>query len=218
MERVLISNTNLSSFLIIMNGIISFQSLEDRRPIHFILPTIRDSLMNTDFLLFMSILYSEPEHFKNLKLNFSAKNKGELLLGFLITENDYRNILCKYFLKYILNSELKADGIYIDDQKIASYELEYIANVLLISMGYKKIEDLVTKTSKEDEEEKKLSEVEKRLLERQRIAEEKLRKAKERRDKNDLTDLTQEKIMLAVMHEFNLSIEDLKNMNYYAIS
>jgi len=173
-------------------------------------------LENMDYQIFINLMYAEPDNYKNIDFGFKAETKGQYILAFLMYFDNYKNIILKYFKKYILNFEEDISGGVVDGVSINAAELEYIANVILVSGGYAKIEDMIE--TEEDKAFKAMSPMEKQLYLREKEVNEKLMRAKNKNKNADSSNITQEKIVAAVMYEFNLSFEDIKKMNYFGLS
>lgn len=188
-------------------------SLENRRNIKFIYPTIEELLTDLDLQLFLTLLALDKEKIKQAKMpvNFSVETRGEIISNF-IGFTDYGVILKKYFAKYIEKAEIKEDGIYVNEVKIISKEFEYIAWIILISCGAEQVRDEDIGPAKKVE---KLSPEMEAILKKQKEAEERLRKIKEKKAKQ--SGFTIEQIMLAIAYEFGIPMKDLIKLNYYSL-
>lgn len=213
MEQQYNINSTFTKLSLIGNIPIEF-SINNARPIKFTLPTIKDVNNNLDFNVFSSIISLTPEKIKNegINLNFLSKSKGDIIQG-LIYSSQYRDTIIKYFLKYINNSALKDDGIYLNDVKILSYELEYIANIILISIGVKEFDESLIKQKSEEELDPLMAEI----LRKQKESEERLKEIKAKKAKNSNAKYGIEEISLAVCYEFGLKMDDIMEMNYFTL-
>jgi hypothetical protein len=201
-------NSTFDRMSLIHNVPVQF-SINERRVIEFSFPTIRDSLGDIDFKTFLGVISLTPERIKekDLKLNFIVKIHGDIIQG-LIANDDYSKLLVPYLLKYIKNSEYKDKAIFVDDEKIMSYELDYIIDKILISIGQKNFEE------EEKTNEEKLDPAIAKILQAQKESEEKLKKIKQKKSEGGLNI---EQIMLAVTYEFRISSKDLLELNYFGV-
>lgn len=209
MEQQYNINSTFDKMSLIHNVSVQF-SINDRRTIEFTFPTIRDSLGDINFKVFLGIVTLTPEKVKEkkLKFNFIVEKHGDIIQG-LIGSKDYSQILVKYLLKYIKNSEYKEQAIFVDNEKVMSYELEYIIDKILISVGQKNFEEEEEKLNEE-----KLNPEIAKILKAQKESEEKLKKAKQKKSQGSLSI---EQIMLAVTYEFRISSKDLLELNYFSL-
>lgn len=210
-SQQLIINSTFERMSLIGHTLVQF-SFGERRPITVSLPTIRDGLEGLDFKLFLTLISLTETSLASfgMKVPFKINSPGDIIQGF-IAFTEYKKVLIKYFSKYIQNCELKEDGLYTENEKILSYELEYAANIILVAAGVKPFED------KKEEKQENLDPALQKVLEKQRLAEEKLRKAKAKKAEKHTSNLTIEEIMLAVTYEFNFSFKDLLDSNYFAL-
>jgi hypothetical protein len=202
-------NSTFDKMSLIHNTKVQF-SVNDRRVIEFRFPTVKETLGDLQFKVFLGIIILTPEEIKkrDLKFNFKIEKVGDLIQG-LIASRDYFKNIVPYLLKYITNSEYKDAGIYVDNEKIMSYELNYIVEKILISVGQS--------TFKEEEKKENIENINPmmaNILKAQKESEEKLKKKKE---KNSQGKLSIEEIMLAVTYEFGISQKDLLDLNYFSI-
>jgi hypothetical protein len=202
-------NSTFDKMSLIHNTKVQF-SVNDRRVIEFRFPTVKETLGDLQFKVFLGIIILTPEEIKkrDLKFNFKIEKVGDLIQG-LIASRDYFKNIVPYLLKYITNSEYKDAEIYVDNEKIMSYELNYIVEKILISVGQS--------TFKEEEKKENIENINPmmaNILKAQKESEEKLKKKKE---KNSQGKLSIEEIMLAVTYEFGISQKDLLDLNYFSI-
>jgi hypothetical protein len=187
--------------------------LNERRNIKFTYPTVEDLLTDLDLQLFLTLIGLTKEKIKENKIpvNFPIENRGQIISN-LIAFSDYGIVLKKYFVKYIENVELKEDGIYASEVKLNSEEFDYIAWIILISCGAEQVNDEDIGPAKKIE---KLTPEMEEILAKQKEAEERLRRIKQKKAKN--SGFTIEQIMLAISYEFGTSMKDLIKLNYYAL-
>jgi hypothetical protein len=202
-------NSTFDKMSLIHNTKVQF-SVNDRRAIEFRFPSVKETLGDLQFKVFLGVIILTPEEIKkrNLKFNFKIEKIGDLIQG-LVVSKDYSKNVVPYLLKYITNSEYKETGIYVDNEKIMSYELDYIVEKMLIALGQKNFEE-----EKKEEDIQKTNPMIAKILQAQKETEEKLKKKKE---KNSEGKLTLEEIMLAVTYEFGISQKDLLDLNYFSV-
>lgn len=212
MEQKNSIDTSLESPALIWNLPITF-NLEGRRPITFRCPTIKDLFEDKDlkkFIAFISLTPKKVKESTTLKLPFKYETQGDLIKG-LVTFTEYGVILAKYFLKYIVDSDYTNKEIVVNGEKIISTEFDYIAKVILVSMNQIPYEEIEIKK----EETKEINPIIKDIMEKQKQAEDKLKKIKAKKDKG--SGLTIEQILLAITYEFHLTPEYLLGLNYYGL-
>ena len=203
--------TTLQKISLIENIPVQF-SINERRIIEFKFPTVYDLMADLEFKKFMSIISLTPEKVKELKLNlpFDTTEHGKLIQG-LIGFTEYSQLLLKYFKKFVKDSEIIENALVVNSEKIMSYELQYIVEVMQMSLGQKVfIED-----AEENSGINKDSLIGK-ILEQQKAAEEKLRKVKAKKAANG-KGYSIEEIMLAISYEFGLTLQELLNKTYFAL-
>lgn len=199
--------TTLDKISLIYNLPVEF-SINDRRPIRFTCPTIKESLSSIDFTNFLGLISLTPEKLKQQKIqmNFKIEHIGDILQGYIYL-NTEEKVLKKYLTKYIENCEFKDKQVFVNNEKVMSYELEYIATVMLFSLGQKEYAD------KQEEKLEEINPIMAEILRKQKEAEEKLKKAKASKNEK----LSIEEIMLAVSYEFHLDYEKVLSMSYYGL-
>jgi hypothetical protein len=207
MEQQSNIRTTLDRICLIYRLPIEF-SIDNRRPIKFTCPTIQDTLSNVDFPNFMGIVSLTPEKVKqnNIQLNFAAKNRGDILQGFIYLDPK-DSVLKKYLMKYIEGAEFKNKELFVGDEKVMSYELQYIADSMLMSLGQ---EEYIEKKEQKIEE---VNPIMAEILKKQKEAEDKLKKSKASKEDK----LTIEEIILAVSYEFHMDYEKILQMSYFGL-
>jgi hypothetical protein len=187
-------------------------SIENKRSIKFTYPTIEELFTELDLQLFITLISLNKEKIKQFQLpiNFQSETKGEIVSG-LMAFTEYKTILSKYFLKYIYKSQEKDGALYVEDEKINTKELDYIIKITLISSG---LEPLDEEELKKAPSQKVNPEIE-AILAKQKEAEEKLKKIKQK--KAEKSGLSIEQIMLAINYEFGISLKELIKLNYYSL-
>lgn len=211
--------TNFNIPVILKGGPVVF-SIEGRRPIYVKLPTLSDSMESLDFNTFIALLMITPERLKEFKIEFpfETDSQGKIIQGMLQIK-EFSTVLKHFLGKYIISSQIKEKEIFLEDEKILSYELEYIANVILIAAGYKFFdENLTSNLEKQMEEEKKVSDpVLRELLKKEREAELKLKRAKDKKNNKEASDFKLEDLLITVSHEFNMKLSEVFDLNFYTL-
>lgn len=202
---------------IILNMPIEF-SMDSRRPIRFRLPTIRDFISDLGFKKFISLISLTPESIRdsNIPVNFKVDTWGDLIQGLMLF-TDFNTLMTNYFAKFIEKCSIDKSGLVVNETKILSYELEYIAHIILVSLMLVEFDIDYTNTKAQAvEKEPELSPTEKAMMLKQKAAEEKLKKAKNKKSSGG-DSLTLEEIMLAVSYEFHKDLETLLDINYFSL-
>jgi hypothetical protein len=208
MEQQYNIKTTFDKMSLIHNVPVQF-SINGRRVIEFRFPTIRETLGDINFNSFLGIVLLTPESVKQkkLKLDFIVEQQGDIIQG-LLGIKDYAKLIVPYLLRYIKNAAFKENAIYVDDEKVMSYEFNYIVEKLMIAMSQKSYEE------DEDESKKEINPAIAKILQAQRESEERLKKIKQKKSTNNLTI---EQIMLAVTYEFGINPKDLLESNYFSL-
>lgn len=204
--------TTLQKISLIENIPIQF-NIDERRIIEFKCPTVYDLVSDLDFKKFMSIISLTPEKVKELKLNlpFDTSEHGKLIQGFMAF-SEYSKLLLKYFNKFVKDSEIVENTLVVNSEKVMSYELKYIVEVMQMSLGQKVfIEDDAAENKNLDSDSPMG-----KLLQKQKAAEEKLKKVKAKKTASG-KGYSIEEIMLAISYEFGLTLNELLNKTYFAL-
>jgi glutamyl/glutaminyl-tRNA synthetase len=208
MEQQYNIRTTFDKMSLINNVPVQF-SINDRRVIEFRFPTIRESLGDINFSSFLGIILLTPAKVKEKKLDFGViiQKQGDIIQG-LVGNKDHSKLIVPYLLRYIKDAVFKENAIYVNEEKVMSYEFDYIVDKLMISMSQKSfVED-------DEKEKENTNPTIAKILEAQRESEEKLKKSKSKKSTNNLTI---EQIMLAVGYEFGISQKDLLESNYFSL-
>lgn len=216
MAKLQISNSNLSANTLILNGFITFQETPESDFISFKVPTIGELADNPNTPIIQNLLFAEKETYEKMSLSFKHDTRGMFLYGLIITKNYYQDMLTSFFKKYIHDFKVMPSGLFVSEYKLTSNALEYISNVMLVSMGYKDIEELLGAEKPDPFE--GMTEAQKAQKQKELAVEERLKKAKEKKQKqNKKLELTQEKIILAVSQVYSYTIEEIKKINYFTL-
>lgn len=202
--------TTLQKLSLIENLPVEF-SIDNRRPIAFTCPSVYDLFSELDIKIFLTVISLTLDKIKELKIkiNFDTSTQGKIIQGFM-GFTDYGPILKKYFIKYIKDSKIIDNAIFVGEEKVLSNELQYISEVIQISLGQKEYEE------KQESEAELKDPVIGKILKAQQEAEEKLKKIKAKKTKNN-KGYSIEEIMLAVSYEFGYSMKDLLNKTYFSL-
>jgi hypothetical protein len=213
MEQQFSISTTLDKFTLVHNLPVEF-SINNRRNIKFRCPTIKESSTELNLRLFIGALSLTEEQIKEagIKLLVKPDSYGALGLG-LLFDPVYGPLIAQYLVRYVEKAEYKDKTLYIDNEKILSYELNYIIDTIMVALGRKQYEE-------KEEDEEKIAETNPmmaKILAAQKETEEKLNKIKQKKAKKSGKGYTIEEILLAVSYEFGLSAEYLLNLNYFAL-
>ena len=211
MEQKIKIESTIEKAGMIWNLPITF-SVNNRRPITIKCPTVRELFSDINLKKFLAHMALTPEKIKETKtqLPFTYNTPGDIIKG-LITFTEHAQILVKYFLKYIENSKFENKEILVDNEKIYSYEFEYIIKVILTSVNQINFEEF----EEAEKEEEEMNPIIKEILRKQKESEKKLKKIKNSKDKSK--GLTIEDITLAIVYEFHLQPEYLLGLNYFGL-
>lgn len=219
----LIRYSNFNSFFLIMNGVIYIQEDFESEKIIVKTPCLKDALENTDYDLFMGLLYADLNSLKDVVPKAKFKRKGDLLKYLIRFDNSYKELLQKYFLKYVGNSVIEKKEFLVNGQQLTPFLFEVISTIILIAGGNKPIEEInkyfddnIKVKTENTKEEEGLSDAAKKMLQKQRELEEKVRKAKNKNKETQSISL--EQIIVSLMYEFKFSQDEIKAMNYFTIS
>jgi hypothetical protein len=189
-------------------------TINDRRNIKFIYPTVEELISDLDLQLFITLINLTKEKIEsmNMKLPFKLDSRAGIALNFM-AYTEYSELLSKYFTRYVNTCEFKDNALFVKDQKIILEEMEYIIKVILISCGIESSteEELSSKMTKSDSVSPEIQ----AILKKQKESEEKIRQIKQK--KAEKSGFTIEQVMLAITYEFGIPIRDLIKLNYYAI-
>lgn len=212
MAQQSVTKTTLQKLSLIENLPIQF-SINERRIIEFKCPTVYDLISDLDFKKFMSVVSLTPEKVKELKLMlpFDTSEHGKIIQGFM-GFSEYSSLLLKYFNKFIQNSTVIENALIVNSEKVMSYELQYIVEVMQMSMGQKVFIEDDAAENKNLDPNSPIGQI----LEKQKAAEEKLRKVKAKKAANG-KGYSIEEIMLAISYEFGLTLQELLNKTYFAL-
>jgi len=208
MEQQYNINSTFDKMSLIHNIPVQF-SINNRRLLEFKFPTIKETLQSLDFKMFLGAMKLTPEEAKkqNIAVNFKVETIGDII-QILIVDKNYAKILVPFLLKYIKDSEYKENSIFVNNEKVMSYELDYIISCILISLSQKEFEKNEEKIDIEK------NPILAKIQQAQKESEEKLKKAKQKKSKGNLTI---EEIMLAVTYEFGINQKDLLDSNYFSL-
>jgi hypothetical protein len=137
MEQQYSIKTTFDKMSLIHNVPVQF-SINGRRVIEFKFPTIRETLGDINFNSFLGIVLLTPESVKQkkIKLDFIVEQQGDIVQG-LLGIKDYAKLIVPYLLRYVKGAVFKDNAIYVDDEKVMSYEFNYIVEKLMIAMSQK---------------------------------------------------------------------------------
>lgn len=208
-------NTNFVPQNIVLNAQIFYSFNEEKDLIFVKIPTIRDSISDHNFNLFLSLLFLKVKDYKKMRLKMQIGTPTEGFIALLRESKEIREQVQPYIQKYLVGSEVSVSGISIGERILTAQEVEYFIEIILVSFGVKEYEE-----KKEiDADLSKMSPTERKIYERQKATLEKLEAAKKRKQQAQTKDgqIDLPKIIAGVMKEFNLSLEEIKDLNYYTL-
>lgn len=191
---------------------------DEEREIRITQPKYGETFESPDFNDFFAVLVSEVKNFENFRkhFKFSFKNRADLIYG-LTLWSDLSWLLQSYFSRYIHGITFLKNKILINENKLTKEDLLGIVEILLVSIGYKSY-NFKGNAVEEKEEKQPKNERIKKLLEKEKEVQEKLKAAKQQKStesgglKSDFEDY-----FIGLIYEFGLSLEDIYNMTGFAL-
>jgi hypothetical protein len=111
--------------------------------------------------------------------------------------------------KFIVDLTLKSNGMFVKEQMLTPDEFAFLVDAWMIAIGSKPLESLnpITQAAELDP-----------IAQRMKDSEDKIKKIKEKKQNTDSEGkLELDKAVIAVIKEFNQSMEQVMNMNIYTI-
>jgi hypothetical protein len=173
--------------------------------IRFLVPTLRDYTEDNDLTIFFA---ARDLDWKTVKLNRTFNNYYELIIFFMAGDM-YRDSIINTVLKFIPEARIGQDGIYIDKYKLNYEEFAFITDTWLVAMSAKKLDSLIEESTEPEE----LDPITKKMRE----SEEKIRRIKERNKKETDGNFSLDKLMIAVIKEFGLTMKEIWDCNLYTL-
>ena len=172
------------------------------------IPTIGDIYEDDKLFLISQILMMKEEELKTfLNIENNQLNKLQMLSLLLEQETDEHDLFEK-IKRIILDISIKKGIIFVGAHPLKPIELNRISEILQIGMGQK---------NQMDEPEEELSEEELKLKKLEEKIQAKKQQQKEESSKVESEENRMEDIMISVMFEFDLSLENIMNMNYFTL-
>lgn len=198
---------------ILLNAIIRYSSEEDQEPILIKLPTIRDSVEDANFDMFVSLLFLKVEDYQKMGLVMKIESAAQGLIALVRESSAVRKQTEYFFEKFLINSKLSSKGVLVNDIPLTEEEVEFFRKVILITYGVEKLEE-----EKDSVDTSKMGAAEKAIYDRQQETLRRLEEAKKRKQKVSSEDqVNLPKIIAGVMKEFTMTLEDIKDLNYYTL-
>lgn len=209
-------NTNFNSQALVLNSIIYFGK-DEQEPIQVRIPTIRDSIKDVDFNVFLSVMFLEVSDYEKMFMRTKATEPAAGIIALIRESKEMRLKLKPYIERYIVGSEVDVRGIVVRDRQLTVEEVSFFRDILLVSFGVKNFDDL--NKQKKEEDLSKMSVAERQAYERQKEILQRLENAKKRKQsvKTKDEEIDFPKIVAGVMKEFKLSLEEVKDLNYYTL-
>jgi len=171
----------------------------------FKVPTFRDYSDDRDLTIFFA---ARDLDWNKVELNRTFNNYYELII-FLTAGELYRDAIINTITKFIPEAKVGQDGIYIDKNKLTYEEFAFITDTWLVAMSSKKLEDLLGASQPVEE----LDPITKKMREN----EEKIRKIKERNKQETEGSFALDKLIMAVIKEFGLTMKEVWDCNLYTL-
>lgn len=191
---------NVNDLMLIRNKDFYFVNENDKK-IFFQVPNFEDYLSDISLSVFLSMLELDKSKFEGMNIN----NNLDLVLN-MIKNQLYLDDLMSTLHKYIMDLRIDMNGLFVNNEILIAEEFDFIVTVWKISLGLEKLEVL----TKEKDVEPELDEFEKRI----RDNESKINKIKQ---KVESESLELDKVVIAVMKEFNLKIEEVLSLNLFTV-
>lgn len=207
---------NLTEENILLNGLIFF-SFEEREEVFVRIPRIKDSVDDPTFSPLISLMFLKIEDYKKMKLRSDLEDEIDGFIAILKESKEVRLRVKPHIEKLILDSEVTLKGIEVKGRVLEKNEIKFFKEIILISFGAKKIEDAF-EAQKEEDLLSKMSEAQKAVYLRQQETLKRLEQAKARRGVAKTEEaMNLSKIIVGVMKEFNMTLEEIKDLNYYTL-
>ena len=172
-------------------------------------PTISQLYDDNLYFFTIQLLTVEIESLKNILKVKNKKLSRIEIINVILEEADENQEILNHLQKIILGCYFDQNFLCLNEKEITETEINKISKLLKISIGEQKYEDY-------SEEEKTMTDDEKRLLQ----LEEKIKKKKEAQQgasKEVDSKSILEDIIIAVTYEFGFTLEHIMNMNYFAL-
>lgn len=160
------------------------------------------------FFMIQVLIMSKEQLIEYLNITNEKYSKIEMINVILQEAQDAENLKAT-IADIIVGAQMQEGFLCYEDIEITEKEIEKVSHLLKIIMGQKKYDENAT-------EESQLSDDEKRML----ALEEKIKKKKAEQQKNEEAVDSKnvlEDIMIALAYEFNLTIEQMMDMNYFTL-
>jgi hypothetical protein len=219
MKDKLTFNSNLQPIHLIHRLPIEF-SINERRTIRFVVPSLKYSLETLNFNLIISLFNLTPEKIAEykMKLPFKVTNQSDIMMGLLLL-TEYQDLFKIFFEEHIDDFKIHEKKVFVGKDTILASELQYIVEVILVSIGIKQMSEITLQPKTEEDKQiiDKPNSAAARILAAQRKSEERLQKIKAKQRQHKSAGYALEEILLAINYEFNVSMADLFNSTYYGI-
>jgi len=172
-------------------------------------PTISQLYDSNLYFFTVQLLTMELNALKDFLKVKNKKLSRREILNIVLEEAEEKGDILNHLKNIILNCYFEDGFIFVGEKEITEIEIEKISKLIRIAIGEEKYEDY-------SEEQKNLTDEEKRLLE----LEEKIKKKKQtQQEGNEKADSKSvlEDIMIAVTYEFGFTLEHIMDMNYFTL-
>lgn len=172
-------------------------------------PTVAELYDDELYFFVVQLLVLPREELLKLLQSKNDKYSKIEMINIILTESDDKEKFKKYISQIIIGSEMKGEFLSHNGEEITDTEIEMISDLIRIIMGQKKYEEYSEEQRELTDEEKRLAELEKKI---QAKKEAKTESEQKEEPKNILED-----IMIALTYEFGFTIEHMMQMNYFTI-
>lgn len=206
--------TNLSRTVLMANDVIKVY-FEDKIVL-IKSPSIRLYLNDLDFLEYLYILRKDPSEFNTTFLKtdvFKANSKYEMfqILDVISYKKDLFN---NYINSILINCNISNNKLFVGENEITSEEFDILFKIILITCAEENLDNFIDKEVIEVKEERRLSDLEKKVLEQ----EERLKKIKEKKSDPSKPSITIDQIVIGVLYEFpSLTLDRIYDMNMFTL-
>lgn len=174
-------------------------------------PSIREYETRIEYLFLTSLLLIEPKDFDKYSQGFNfvlepgqgEKSHIDMLVGLAITEQEHE---LRSLFEEITGLKITKSGVFHKEYQISDEEMNIIKDLILVSINRKDKEDIVPKEESDFQRKK-------------RENEERLNKIKTKTGGDPESNGVEFADAITLMvYELGMSVEEIKNLNYYGFN
>lgn len=195
---------NLDKLNILRNESLYLMNQNDEK-ITFYIPTLRDYVEDENLTLFFA---ARDLDWKSVELNRDFKNYYELMI-FMAFNDLYTEPIISTIYKFIPDSKVRDTGIFVNDYKLTYEEFAFITDSWLVCMGAKKLDEMIGIGEPEEELDP--------IMQKIKASEEKIKKIRQKNQESKEGGLELDKLIIAIIKEFNLSMKEVWDSNLFTI-